>query len=93
MTEVRLLNSFVLNGELMPVSIVHAQIAQYRHIQLEVFDTAVRNPSARLGFSQGVTASAAHSALVQIDSAYLSPGSFEVCLVRLHEPTEVGLAE
>lgn len=69
------------------VRLRHGSIPDYSQVQLEIFDTCVMNPASRLGKSATPQDAGDGWASIEFDSAMLSPGIFELKLLRLHSPT------
>lgn len=91
MLEVELADSYVIKGGLLSVRVSHPQVAQYRQLQVEVFDVGVSNPSPKLGFGTTPTQLGEHVAQVEINSEHLPCGTYELRLVRLHDPIDPSL--
>lgn len=92
MIEVELADSYVIKGRMLSVRVLHPQVLKYGQLQVEVFDVGVSNPIARLGFGTVPTAVSEHVAQVEINSEHLSPGVYEIGLIRLHSSSDSDLA-
>lgn len=91
MIEVELTESHVVKGNRLRVRVSHPEVFKYRQLQVEVFDVGVANPSPRLGFGTTPTRWADHVAQAEIDSQHLPLGTYEIRLIRLHDPIDSSL--
>jgi len=91
MIKVELTDSCVVKGNRLSVRITHAQVFEYRQLQIEVFDAGVANPSPKLGFGTMPNRLEDHVAQVEIDSQHLPLGTYEIRLIRLHDPIDSNL--
>lgn len=92
MIEIELTKSYVVKGSRLPIRVSHPEVFEYRQLQVEVFDVGVANPSPRLGFGTAPARLEDHAAQVEIDSQHLPLGTFEIRLIRLHDPIDLRLA-
>ncbi|MHB8405253.1 MAG: hypothetical protein ACYDCJ_07510 [Gammaproteobacteria bacterium] len=92
MIEVDLTDSYVVKGSHLPVRVSHPNILEYRQLQVEVFDVGVANPSPKLGFGTALTRLEGHAAQAEIDSQHLPLGTYEIRLIRLHDPINSNMA-
>ncbi len=92
MLEIELTESYVVKGNRLPIRLSYPVVFEYRQLQVEVFDVGIANPSPRLGFGTAPTRLEDHAAQVEIDSQHLPLGTFEVRLIRLHDPIDPRLA-
>lgn len=92
MIEVKLAESYVVKGNRLSIHVLHPEVFEYRQLQVEVFDVGVPNPSPRLGFGTTPTRLEDHAAQAEIDSQHLPLGTYEIRLIRLHDPIDSSLA-
>lgn len=92
MIEVELTESSVIKGNRLSIRVLHSEVLAYRQLQVEVFDVGVANPSPRLGFSTPPARLEDDAAQVEIDSQHLPLGTFEIRLIRLHDPIDSRMA-
>lgn len=92
MIEVELTESYVVKGNRLSIRVLHPEVFEYRQLQVEVFDVGVANPSPRLSFGTAPTRLEDYAAQVAIDSQHLPLGTYEIRLIRLHDPINLSLA-
>jgi len=92
MIEVELTESYVVKGNRLTIRVLHPEVFEYRQLQVEVFDVGVANPSPRLGFGTTPTRLEDHAAQAEIDSRHLPLGTYEIRLIRLHDPIDSSLS-
>ena len=92
MIDVELTDSYVLKAGQLAVRVSHPDVLKYRQLQVEVFDVGVENPSPKLSFGTTPTYLGGHAAQVEIDSQHLPFGTYEICLIRLHDPINSNMA-
>lgn len=85
MVDVTLQKVSATKGDPIPVRIVLSKGTEYRQIQIEVFDVAVRNPTPKLGFGTTPKQIGTDTFEVIIDSKHLELGLYEIRLVRFHD--------
>ena len=91
MIEVELAKSYVVKGNRLPIRVSHPETFKYRQLQVEVFDVGVANPSPELSFGTTPTMLGDHTAQAEIDSQHLPHGTYEIRLIRLHDPIDSSL--
>lgn len=69
-------------GAKIPLFIEFPEGDKYQNLQIEIFDTSVRNPSSKLSFGARPEKKGDHQFIARIDTFHLNPGIYEVKLVR-----------
>lgn len=80
--EVHLEDTSYVKGSRIPLLIKYSEGEKYQNIQIEVYDTSVRNPSSKLGFGTSPEKLGDNQFRMEIDTSHLKYGVFEVKLVR-----------
>lgn len=86
MIEVTLTKSYVVKGNRLSIRVVHPKVLEYKQLQVEIFDVGCANPSPKLGFSMPPIRLEDHAAQTEIDSQHLPPATYEIRLIRFHDP-------
>lgn len=86
MLKIDLEQSSIVLGDTLTVYLNHPQALFYGQVQIEVFDTAVLNPSPKLGFSTTPTFNSDNVLEIKIDTSHLATGLYEIRLIRLDDP-------
>lgn len=80
--EVHLEDTSYLKGSKIPLLINYSEGERYQNLQIEVYDTSVRNPSSKLSFGTPPEKLGDNKFRTNIDTSHLDHGVFEIKLVR-----------
>jgi hypothetical protein len=80
--EVYIEDASYVKGSKIPLLIKYSEGENYPNIQIDVYDTSVRNPSSQLSFSTFPKKLGSNQFRIEIDNSILVYGVFEVKFVR-----------
>lgn len=81
------------SGEVLPLRVFHSDIRNYEQVQMEIYNVAVLNPMPRLSFGVPINFVAENTIEAGIDTKFLTPGDYEIFLIRFHTPKIPGIPQ